>query len=96
MYAHQYNSYIHEPYNHIIGSIKGDPLKISGFYPNYGHKAMGYTLCKYINAEKRHIIKRDTKQKLTTIKYQNEKGIHVLIDHKYSLNEVIETLAVYG
>ena len=94
VYGNQYNSYIHEPYNHIIGSIKGDPLKISIFYLNYGHKTMGYILCKYINAEKRNIIKRDTKQKLTAIKYQNEKGIHGLRNHKSTMDELFENLVV--
>ena len=72
--GHQFNHNTQDIYNHIVGIIKLYPLDVSGLYLNDGHETIQALLCNYINAYTWVIMARGDKQKLTSLKYHNDRG----------------------
>ena len=74
----------------------GGALIIPRDYLNDGHIYIIYILFKYINVKQKCFMARANKQKITAIKYHNERGIYRLIYHISALVSVFATLVVSG
>ena len=92
----QYHEDSQALYNHIVGRIKGEPLTIARIYLNNGRRVIRALLRKYMNAEQRRLMARAARQKLPSLKYQNEKGKNGLRDHIATLAEIFRALGAAG